>query len=156
MYNGDIIINTGKSMKESMDTIHEKWKLIFHALKKASGPVLTELSLSKVDANILMALRGYKMVAKYELSERLSFKPNSLTRSIDRLVARNVLKRSENTSNRRKIDLSLTEEGEQLAKDYMDLMQTFWKTALRDFNQSELKALDASMSAIINNLNMEE
>ena len=143
-------------MKESIDTIHEKWKLIFHALKKASGPVLTELGLSKVDANILMALRGHKVAAKYELSERLSFKPNSLTRSIDRLVERDVLKRSENVSNRRKIDLSLTKEGEQLAKDYMDLMQTFWKTALRDFNQSELKALDASMSTIIHNLNTEE
>jgi len=141
---------------ELIDNINICWKQIFHSLKKSSRPILDELGLTKVDANILLALHGKKEKTKAQLAQNLSFEPNSLTRSLDRLIDLNLVKRREDQNDRRFIKVSLTEKGNRLANKYIKSMRNVWNNALHGINKREVEALDATLKKIFSNLYDEE
>lgn len=135
-----------------IDDINIYWKRIFHSLKKSSGPILNELGLTKVDANILLTLSQEHEKTKAELAQYLSFEPNSLTRSLDRLVALNYVKRVADKTDRRFINLSLTSEGKRIAKQYIKKMRSIWGRALQGLQTHEVKEFEIILEKIFKNL----
>ena len=83
---------------ELIDGIHLTMKQIFHAFKKQSRSVSQDLKMTKVDVNILLVLQGRKMMTKRALASELSFESNSLTRSLDRLIAQDIVVRGRGPS----------------------------------------------------------
>ena len=135
-----------------IDGINLLWKQIFLALKKTSVPVLSKLELTKVDANILLALHGEKEKTKVQLAQRLSFDPNSLTRSLDRLIAAELITRIANKADRRFVQLSLTASGNKLVKKYLKLMRGIWGKALNGIDEEEVELLDNILKKMFANL----
>lgn len=133
---------------KSIDNINIYWKQIFHALKKSSKPILEELSLTKVDANILLALSRTQESTKAELAQYLSFEPNSLTRSLDRLIDINLVKRLVDQDDRRFIKLSLTDKGHTVANNYIEAMRNVWVDLFADLKASEIKQLESTLERI--------
>lgn len=140
---------------QSIDNINIYWKRIFHALKKLSKPVLEALSLTKVDANILLALSKTKELTKAELAEHLSFEPNSLTRSLDRLIEINLINRVVDKSDRRFIKLSLTKKGHEIAHQYIKAMRNIWIKLFDDIDENEIKQLEIILEKIFATLYLE-
>lgn len=140
---------------QSIDNIHLYWKLIFHVFKKASLPILEELGLTKVDANILQALSRHGGKTKAQLAESLSFSPNSLTRSIDRLVGLNLLDRQVDSKDQRFIKLSLTKKGADLAQGYISSMRDFWHRALQDVDDATIAELESTLQQMLANIHSE-
>ena len=113
--------------QELMDVIHVHFKHIFHAFKKQSRVVSQDLKMTKVDVNILLVLQGGKMMTKRALASELGFESNSLTRSLDRLIAQGTVTRSEDSADRPRVQLSLTSSGKQLTSSYVAQMPPFWQ-----------------------------
>ncbi len=136
----------------TIDNINVQWKQIFHALKKASKPILNELGLTKVDANILLALNEKKQKTKAELAEHLSFEPSSLTRSLDRLIELNLIRRATDEKDRRFIRISLTNKGKNITNQYIKFMRNIWFKALKDIDKNEIAILKITLKKIFFNL----
>ena len=137
---------------ESIDSIHLAWKQVFHAFKKQSRAVMQEMNMTKVDANILLVLRGEKVMTKQEVASELSFESNSLTRSLDRLIAQEIVLRVCDPEDRRRVQLSLTQQGEQFASAYIQHMRPFWQKALQGLDEQEMEHLEQSLSKITENI----
>ncbi len=135
-----------------IDNINIYWKQIFHSLKKASRPILDELGLTKVDANILLALIGQKEKTKAQLAQHLSFEPNSLTRSLERLIELKLVKSVTDKKDRRFIKISSTNKGSKLANQYIKCMRSIWVKALNDIDKREVERLEATLSKMFSNL----
>ena len=136
----------------AIDSINIYWKRIFHMLKKASKPIFKDLGLNRVDANILMTLSYENEQTKSELADYLSFKPNALTRSLDRLVELELINRVSLPHDKRYIKVSLNKKGAQVANQYIKRMRHFWKKGLIDFNENELRDLGKVLKRIFVNL----
>ena len=134
------------------DSINIYWKRVCHMLKKASKPIFKDLGLNRVDANILMTLSYENEQTKSELADYFSFKPNALTRSLDRLVELELIHRVSSPHDKRYIKVSLSKKGAQVANQYIKHMPHFWKKGLADFNEKELQALDNTLKRIFGNL----
>ena len=137
---------------DTINNINFYWKQIFHAFKKSSKPVLAKLGLTKVDANILLSLSDGSEETKAELAQHLSFKPNSLTRSLDRLIELDLVKRAVDIEDQRFIRLSLTNKGKKLARVYIFNMRNLWIEMLNGIGQKEVKAFETTLQKIHCNL----
>lgn len=137
---------------QSIDNINLYWKQIFHALKRASRPILENLGLTKVDANILLALSRQTESSKAELAEKLSFEANSLTRSLDRLVEIGAIHRTTAKEDKRFIKLSLTVKGKSITRNYITSLRNIWIQLLGTLSETEIKELENILSKILHHI----
>ena len=141
---------------ENIDDIDFYWRQIFQALKKASKPLLEKHSLTKVDANILYMLSRNAKISKVELAQALSFKPSSLTRSLDRLVEHHYVTRISDDNDRRYVTLSLTEQGQGIINQYIAGMRSFWQKALAKMDVDNIQAFSLQLHTVFTTINHQE
>lgn len=132
----------------SIKNINRQWKYAFHALKKEQRSIIDKLGLSKVDANILMALDDGTGKTKAEVAEILSFTPSSLTRSLDRLCEHNLVERKIPEHDRRFIELSLTQKGKHIINQYNQLIEEPWRHILKNLTTNEIEQLENLLNKI--------
>ena len=137
---------------KSIDNINLYWKQIFHAFKRASKPILEELDLTKVDANILLVLSRQAKISKAELAEKLYFEANSLTRSLDRLVEMGAIHRTTAKEDKRFITLSLTSKGKTISENCIHSLRNIWIQLLGSISEKEIKALESILFKILQNV----
>ena len=101
-------------LKDLVTSMRESTQLLKGKIK----PILKEYDLTKVDAKVMMIVKKKEAKTKAEIAEYLNFEPASLTRSIDRLVARKILNRFEDDQDKRYVRIELSSEGENLAKEF--------------------------------------
>jgi len=135
-----------------IDNINISYKRIFHSLKKYSAPNFERLGLTKVDASVIMMLDRENEQSKSQLARNLSFEPNALTRSLDRLVDLDYVKRIINEGDRRFVKLSLTPKGKKLAHSYTQIMRKFWIKGLKGISENEIKSLEDVLHKIYLNI----
>jgi DNA-binding MarR family transcriptional regulator len=76
---------------------------------------LKSFDISSQQMGILLAMRSGEVSTPFELSKMLSVDTGLMTRMLDKLEARELLKRSRSLEDRRVVNLSLTKKGEQVA-----------------------------------------
>lgn len=89
--------------------------------------ILKKYNLSNAQYNILRILNGANPnpVSPGQIKERMIFQTSDVTRFIDRLVAKELVTRSTCVNNRRKVDISINENGIQLlASIWPDMNET--------------------------------
>ena len=102
-------------------------------------PVLQQHQLTKVDGIIMMIVKKGNAKTKAELAERLHFEPASLTRSLKRLVERQLILRFEDPNDKRFIRLELTDAGQKITQTLEKHMLSIWKNAFDDASEKEIK-----------------
>ena len=135
---------------KTLDNINVYWKQIYHYLKKRSGVVLSDLGITKVDANILLMLYTQGEQTKAALAGLLSFEPHSLTRSLERLVSEQYVNRIIEEDDRRYIKLSITASGKNIVENYLADHQKIWGEILGDLSHSEITKLEQTLESIRN------
>ena len=80
---------------------------------------LKPFNLTHVQLNVLHTLMKHdpNPVSAYELKESILFSNPDVTRLLDRLVSKNFVLRHTCSENRRKIDISITDNGRKLYKE---------------------------------------
>jgi DNA-binding MarR family transcriptional regulator len=98
---------------------------------------LTELDITGQQMGILLSLTRGVATTPFELSKLLSIDTGLMTRMLDKLEARGLLSRSRSLDDRRVVNLTLTEKGQQAAERIPEIAPEVLNRRLRNFSKKE-------------------
>ena len=113
-------------------------------MRKVLGSVLVQVDtqLSAYDLTYVQWLPLYKLIMKEGntvagLARELDIDPGAMTRSLDRLEAKGLVRRERSTEDRRVVHLVLTDEGRKVARKVPTVLATVLNGHLRGFSEAE-------------------
>lgn len=141
--NVEKVIKTDKPIPlESRTLIHIS--LVQNKINEIMAKAIKPFDISLQQFNVLRILRGQKgkPANLSTLNERMITKMSNTTRLVDKLILKNYVSRKVCPSNRRKIEITITSQGESdLLKIDKKIIEAE-KEIVQDFNLQELKELN--------------
>ena len=127
----------------------EYYKAIFQVIKTGHwftdslSQELKEYGISEPQYNALRSLKSFegKPMTVVELSERMIQRSSNVTRIIDKLIFKNLVIRQECPSNRRKVDIVLTQKGQDFLKILDKKVYEFHEPMINKLTSDELTTL---------------
>lgn len=111
------------------------------------------VSYNAEQSRILHFLWGEnKIVSTKDISELSELTMSSLTTMLARMEKQNLIKRENDSKDRRKILVSLTEFGKSLQKEYEEIIQLAIKNVFEDFSENEYKEFENYLKRVHTNL----
>jgi len=141
--NVEQIIKTEKQIPlKSRTIIH--FMLINNKINEATATVLKPFDVSLQQFNVLRILRGqYNKPANLStLNERMVTKMSNTTRLVDKLLLKGYVNRITCPSNRRKIEITITEEGKKELLKMDSAMHRAEEKLLQNLSEIELHQLN--------------
>jgi DNA-binding MarR family transcriptional regulator len=102
---------------------------------------LKEIGITSQQMSILYSMRLGAASTPFELSKRLGIDTGLMTRTLDKLEARGLLARSRSAGDRRVVNLTLTQRGEDLASRLPDIAPHVLNARLHHFTSEEFVEL---------------
>jgi DNA-binding MarR family transcriptional regulator len=141
--NVEEIIKTDKKIPlESRTIIH--FFLVDHKINETISAALKDFDVSMQQFNVLRILRGQKgkPANLSTLNDRMVTKMSNTTRLVDKLILKGYVDRIVCPSNRRKVEIRITEKG-SAALEKMDVgMKAAEKEILKNLSTQELEQLN--------------
>jgi DNA-binding MarR family transcriptional regulator len=117
----------------------------------ASDEVLFPLELTAAQLAIVVALSTAETVSSTDLCERVAYDAGAMTRILDRLQAKSVIRRLRSLEDRRVIHVELTEQGRaalpRMRKVAMEVADQF----LGGFSNTEIRELEGYLNRLLSN-----
>jgi len=112
-------------------------------LYNINATYLKKFSITPEQFNVLRILRGSfpKPMMLAEITERMIDKSSNCTRLVEKLKQKGFVNRITCENNRRQVDISITDKGQQLLKK-IDLGQTSWMETMGKISKTEAKELN--------------
>ncbi len=106
---------------------------------------LKEFGISEPQFNVLRILRGQKgnPVTVEEISNHMIQRSSNVTRIIDKLLARDLVIRKECETNRRKMDILITNNGLELLNQLDKKVDQFHQPMFKNLTKEEAETLTA-------------
>lgn len=101
---------------------------------------------------VLMMLACEGSITAAELAKRLSQDPGAMTRLLDRMQARALIRRVRQEEDRRRVCIELTAQGAKLIPVLERAGKVVVTRALRDFSATEQRELSAFLKRMIQNV----
>ncbi|MDT0541045.1 MULTISPECIES: MarR family winged helix-turn-helix transcriptional regulator [Croceitalea] len=141
--NVEEIIKTKKEIPLGTRTIIHL-SLVNNKLKETMGNALKPFEVSLQQFNVLRILRGQKgqPANLSTLNERMVSKMSNTTRLVDKLILKGYVKRCVCESNRRKVEIFITGQGENVLVKMSESMKNAESDALKNFTAKELENLN--------------
>lgn len=100
--------------------------------------------------NVLRILKGQKdkPANLSTIQERMVSKMSNTTRLVDKLINKGYVKRMVCKSNRRKVEISITEEGKIFIDKISPIMEDFEKRTTKNLSDSELNQLNELLNKL--------
>ncbi|MFK7813147.1 MAG: MarR family winged helix-turn-helix transcriptional regulator [Maribacter sp.] len=141
--NVEEIIKTKKEIPlETRTIIH--LSLVSNRLNEAMGNALKPYEVSLQQFNVLRILRGQKgkPANLSTLNERMVSKMSNTTRLVDKLILKGFVRRCVCASNRRKVEIFITQEGEKALVKMSESMKKAEENVIQNFTPKELRELN--------------
>lgn len=141
--NVEEIIKTSKKIPlESRTLIHIT--LVHNMIYEMAGNALKPFEVSMQQFNVLRILRGQKgkPANLSTLNERMVTKMSNTTRLVDKLLAKGYVDRSICPSNRRKVEIVITEKGSEALAKMDKVVAETENNIVRNFSLKELENLN--------------
>ncbi len=142
--NVEAVIKTDKTIPlESRTIIH--LMLIHTKINEQLTTLLKPFNVSLQQFNVLRILRGQngKPANLSTLNERMVTKASNTTRLVDKLLTKALVNRVTCSSNRRKVEITITPKGNATLAAIDTAMKTKEKNILHNFSKSELQLLNS-------------
>jgi DNA-binding MarR family transcriptional regulator len=91
-----------------------------------------------------------------ELARECRLDAGAMTRLLDRLEAKGLLRRERSATDRRVITISLTDDGTAAAKEIPEVLSRVQNAYLADFSEPEFETLKIFLRRILRNANLSE
>ena len=102
---------------------------------------------------IIMAHIAHSMIdTSSDLCKGITYDPGAMTRMIDRLEAKSLVRRVRDTKDRRAVKLELTEEGKAVFPRMRVKVLCVLNHMLRDFTKTEARQLESLLQRMLINL----
>lgn len=122
-------------------TIHEIIKT-GHWVTDQVSRELKEFGITEPQYNVLRILKtARKPISVQEILENMVQRSSNITRIVDKLIAKECVERKECPNNRRKMDISITEEGLELLKKLDEKVYNLHAPLMNNLNEDELSTL---------------
>ena len=141
--NVEEIIKTSKQIPlPSRTLIH--LMLVNNKIIEMITAALKPYGVSLQQFNVLRILRGRgeKPANLSTLNERMVTKMSNTTRLVDKLLAKGLVDRTICEHNRRKVEITITDDGLSVLKDMDAVMQRTEEQLVSNLNETELKELN--------------
>ncbi len=109
-------------------------------------------SLPYVHWVILMCLRDNLARTPSELSQYICHDSGALTRVLDHMEEKSLIKRARSSEDRRVVDLVLTDEGVKKAESLIAIVVDYYNELFADFTREEVDTLIHLMTRVVNKL----
>jgi len=111
---------------------------------------LKPFDISIQQFNVLRILNGQqgKPANLSTIQQRMVSKMSNTTRLVDKLVSKKLVKRETCISNRRKVEITITEMGKTFLKKINPLMQQFEEKVTDNFSEKELIELNTLLNKL--------
>ena len=138
----EIIKTTKKIPLESRTLIH--MTLVHNQVNERINAALKPFEVSLQQFNVLRILRGQKgkPANLSTLNERMVTKMSNTTRLVDKLLAKGFVNRAVCETNRRKIEIVITDLGMEVLSKMDKAVSTAEKQSVSNLTQSELETLN--------------
>ena len=103
----------------------------------------------------LMGLREGVAETSADLARHLNHDAGAISRLVDQLVERGLVKRERSKSDRRVVRLKLTPQGQVVARMHIPPIVDFWNRVMGNFSPKEIAQLIALLTRLIANLEAE-
>jgi DNA-binding MarR family transcriptional regulator len=120
-------------------------------LAKALDTALVEHNITFAQGRILLMLVTGKFTNAAEFARELYVDAASITRMIDRLEKRGLIVRRTNTGDRRQVNLHLTPDGEQLARQLPAIYSGVLNRSFTGFSAEEIGFLKCLLRKLLAN-----
>ena len=141
--NVEEIIKTTKTIPiESRTLIH--MTLVHNKVNELIGSALKPFEVSLQQFNVLRILRGQKgnPANLSTLNERMVTKMSNTTRLVDKLLIKGYVERMVCESNRRKVEIFITDEGLEILKKMDKAVRNAENEAVSNLSKQELEQLN--------------
>ncbi len=141
--NVEEILKTDKKIPlESRTIIH--LTLVHNKINETISDILKPFDVSLQQFNVLRILRGQhgKVANLSTLNERMVTKMSNTTRLVDKLLQKGYVNRIVCESNRRKVEINITEEGKKRLTKMDMAMKEAEQSIIKQFSKEELKQLN--------------
>jgi DNA-binding MarR family transcriptional regulator len=122
-----------------------------NALVARTDEALKPLELSAQQIGVMRLLASGRAHTPYELSRELSYDSGSMTRMLDRLERKGFVARERSVSDRRIVELKLTQRGASAAVQIPAIVAQVLNEQLHGFTRAELELLTALLARFIAN-----
>jgi DNA-binding MarR family transcriptional regulator len=110
---------------------------------------LKDLDITSQQMGILMSMQRRLAATPFELSKLLGIDTGLMTRMLDKLEAKGLLERSRDEDDRRVVNLTLTEKGEEVAARIPEIAPCVLNARLRKFTKAEFEELSRLLRKFI-------
>jgi DNA-binding MarR family transcriptional regulator len=112
---------------------------------------LAPLDISHAQWVVVMLLGDGAAATAAELCKLLVYDPGAMTRLLDRLEKKGVLRRGRARNDRRTVRLELTAEGKRLYPRILEALVEEFNRLLRGFSKSEVRQLEHLLTRMVAN-----
>ncbi|OXI48896.1 MarR family winged helix-turn-helix transcriptional regulator [Burkholderia aenigmatica] len=110
---------------------------------------LKDLDITAQQMGVLLSLRSGSATTPFELSKLLGVDTGLMTRLLDKLEGKGLVERSRSVSDRRVVDLALTEAGQAVAAQIPEIAPKVLNARLRKFSKAEFDELSRLLRKFI-------
>lgn len=101
---------------------------------------------------ILYSLWNNKELTIKEIVKITGLAKTSLTSMLDRMEEKGLIRRKDNSEDKRSIKIMLTDKAKELEKDYNDISNKMSNTFYKNFSDKEINEIENYLERIISNL----
>lgn len=117
----------------------------------AGDKVLFPMELTAAQLMIVMALATAESISSTDLCERMSYDTGAMTRMLDRLQSKGVIRRHRSPEDRRVVQVALTEEGRAGLARMRQISTEVADEFLRGFTPAEVLRLEGYLARLLVN-----
>jgi DNA-binding MarR family transcriptional regulator len=115
-----------------------------------------EVGISPEQVSLLVAIKYTPGIGVRELAARERVTPPAMSNHVDRLERDGLVSRTPSASDRRRVGLSLTEEGQRVLRRVRSRRTAWLATRLRSLSPEELEAVEAAIEPLSRLLHEDE
>jgi len=120
--------------------------------RKAEESLQEHFGMTFSQFRMLMVIEKHKLPCQAEIAKFHGLTPAAVSRQIELLTEKKLIKAIPNTENRRENILSLTPEGKKITKQALTLLDKIFEKMYHILTPTEQASLSANLEKLYNNL----
>ncbi|HUL46195.1 MAG TPA: MarR family transcriptional regulator [Steroidobacteraceae bacterium] len=151
---GDIYDSTSYQPRKSIGALLSRVRVAMLAAldeELAADRRLAALELSAAQFSVIASLAGEERKSASDLCKGISYDAGAMTRMLDRLEGKGLIRRNRSPDDRRLVHLELTDEGRALYPRMRELSLGVANRFLRGFTKAEARQLESLLARMLEN-----
>lgn len=132
--------------------LSKQWRKINALWYKIFMNYLEQKNLTYTEAIVLLTILSLKKPSKSDISKYMRCEPQSITRAINSLLSKKLLKRYIDTKDKRVVRFELRELGKEFSLKTQEFINRNWQKSLEHIDNKDLNIFCNQLDGVMTNL----